>query len=103
MGHPEVLDHTTLAAKPRGTATGRVGADHADILGPGDEERADVEIAGTGDGVDLERGPARVGDLDGVAVVDDALEDREGPDPHQRIDPGSPLNGPTTLAVIQPP
>src|SRR5205823_1023759 len=80
---PEVLDHPTLLTEARPAAPGLLGSDHAYVLGPGDEERAGVEVAGTGDRVHLERRPARVGQLDGVAVVDDALEDRQGPDPHQ--------------------
>ena len=42
VGDPEVLDHAPLLAQARGAAPGRIGADHAHVLGPGDEERADV-------------------------------------------------------------
>jgi hypothetical protein len=83
VGDPEVLDHPTLLSETRRAAPGLLGSDHAHVLGPRDEKRAGVEVARSGHGVDLERRPAGLGQLDGVAVVDDALEDGESPDPHE--------------------
>jgi hypothetical protein len=55
-------------------AGGGVGAGHAGVVSDRDEEGTSVEIAILGAGVDLEGGPARVGRIDGVAVVHHALE-----------------------------
>ena len=50
---------------------------HRAPVGDGDEQRAGVEVARKRAGVNLERGPARVREVDGEAVVDDAFEDGE--------------------------
>lgn len=65
--------------------------DHALVVGDADEQGT-VGIAVAQDGIDLERGPAWIGDVVAVAVVHDAFEDGERDDPHGTIlavdDPG---------------
>ncbi len=78
---PQVLDDPAPRRQFAETPP-RIRAGHADEVGHGDEERSGIDVAGAGHGIDLEDRPARVGAVDRVAVVDDPLEDRQGPDPH---------------------
>lgn len=82
MQHALVGHHPAPAAQLGQAALGRVQADHHRPLGHRHEQRSGVHVAGAGAGLHLERGPARVGQVGGVAVVHDALEDGDGPDPH---------------------
>jgi hypothetical protein len=66
-----------LEAGPRYLET-----DEADVVGDSHQQGTLVEVAFARDGVHLKRRPARVGGVDRVAVVDDALEHREGADAH---------------------
>ena len=60
-------------------------AGHRDVVGDRQQQRAGlgVGVAGPEHGLHLEGGPARVGRVDAPAVVHDALEHGEGPDPHR--------------------
>ena len=82
MGHVEVGHDASPSAELGEAPAGHVVAHHAGVVGQRDEERALVGVALAEDGVDLERGPARVRQVDGVAVVHHALEDGERPYPH---------------------
>lgn len=55
--------------------------DHPLDVGHGDQKGA-VGIPGADERIDLEYGSARISRIDARAVVDDSLEDRQGPDPH---------------------
>ena len=61
-----------------------VVAHHHGVLGHREQQRAGlgVGVARAQQGVDLQRGPARVRGVDAGAVVHDAFEDRQRTDPH---------------------
>ena len=61
-----------------------VVAGEDEVVGDGEQQRAagGVGVAGAEHGLDLEGRPARVRGVGAPAVVDDAFEDRDGPDPH---------------------
>ena len=83
MQHTLVLDQPAPGSQLAQAGLGcLVVADHPSPVVDRDEQRPAVEVAGTGDGVDLESGPRRVGHVDGVAVVHDAFEDGERSYPH---------------------
>lgn len=88
-GEREVVDivdglDAAGVAQRRQVGTGLVEADHPLVVGDAHEQRA-VGVTVADQRVDLEGGPARIRRVDEVAVVDDALEHRQGPDPHGTI------------------
>lgn len=72
-----MLHQAPLALELGQAGVGDVVADHRSPIGDGYEERAGVEVARQRAGVDFQRGPARVREVDGEAVVHDAFEDGE--------------------------
>jgi hypothetical protein len=74
--------HDPAAGGQLAQAASAVGSSHAEIVGDGHEQRADVEIAGPSECVDLEHRPAWMAAFHDVAVIDDPLEHRKRPDPH---------------------
>ena len=58
---------------------------HPEIVGDRDEERALVEVARLGAGLDFEHGPVGRGRVDHVTVVDDTLKHGQGADAHHSV------------------
>ena len=87
MGHALVAGDT--ASSPQlgeAVATGRPS--HSQVVGHGHEQRPGVEVARLRAGVDFEYRPARMGEVDRVAVVDDAFKDAQGAYAHHGMVPG---------------
>lgn len=71
----------TRAAQLVHRSLGGRNPDHALHVGDRDQEGS-VGVAGAEERVDLEYGATGFPRIDARAVVDDPLEDRQGPDPH---------------------
>lgn len=83
MEHTHVLLEPSLLAKDREALLRLIpAADHPGVVGDGDHERTDVEVALLCAGVDLQRGAARARLVDAHAVVHDPFEDGQRSDPH---------------------
>ena len=80
MVHRLVFDDAALALQLFETGPRHLEADKADVVGDGHQQGTLVEVTFARNGVHLKRRPAWVGGVDRVAVVDDALEHREGAD-----------------------
>ncbi len=82
MVNPHPFRDAAGVAQGLDAATGVVVADHARVVGDGEQQWSGVEVAGLGSGVDLQRRLARVVHIERVAVVDHAFEDGQGGDAH---------------------
>ena len=84
MQHTHVVAQAPLGAEPLEAVLGLVPiADHAGVVGHGHHQRAGVEVALLGAGVDLQGRPARARVVNAHAVVHDPLEHRQRPYPHR--------------------
>src|SRR4051794_9691944 len=77
-----VDDASLLAEAVEARTDDRRSTGERRVLGDADEQRAAVDVAGADDCLHLERRPARMGPVDEVRVVHDALEHRDAPDDH---------------------